>query len=79
MKDADHVTEELVATTLRRAISYHSILQADDGHWPGDFGGPTFLVSGVVTKHSCLLLLNRLDVLFDYNLVSLFLEGFFDK
>lgn len=23
-------------------------LQADDGHWPGDYGGPMFLMPGMV-------------------------------
>ncbi|KAL8495135.1 hypothetical protein ACS0TY_019342 [Phlomoides rotata] len=37
------ITEEKVTNTLRRAISFHSTLQAEDGHWPGDYGGPMFL------------------------------------
>nr|ABX75046.1 cycloartenol synthase 1 [Polygala tenuifolia] len=48
VKDGNDITEEVVTTTLRRAISFHSTLQAHDGHWPGDYGGPLFLMPGLV-------------------------------
>ncbi|KAJ0984134.1 hypothetical protein J5N97_002490 [Dioscorea zingiberensis] len=48
VRDDEDVTEEVVTTTLRRAIIRHSTLQAHDGHWPGDYGGPLFLVPGLV-------------------------------
>nr|KAJ0211141.1 hypothetical protein LSAT_V11C400209690 [Lactuca sativa] len=44
IKDAEDITEEKVTNVLRRAIGFHSTLQADDGHWPGDYGGPMFLL-----------------------------------
>ncbi|GFY80550.1 cycloartenol synthase 1 [Actinidia rufa] len=47
VKDAEEITEDQVTTTLRRAISFHSTLQAHDGHWPGDYGGPMFLMPGL--------------------------------
>nr|ANG59904.1 oxidosqualene cyclases 2 [Alisma plantago-aquatica subsp. orientale] len=46
--DDEDVAEETVTATLKRAISFHSTLQAHDGHWPGDYGGPMFLMPGLV-------------------------------
>ncbi|XP_043714292.1 cycloartenol synthase 2 [Telopea speciosissima] len=48
IKDTADVTEEAVTATLKRAISYHSTIQAHDGHWSGDYGGPMFLVPGLI-------------------------------
>ncbi|RXH71376.1 hypothetical protein DVH24_018731 [Malus domestica] len=48
VKETEDVTEEAVTNTVRRGISYHSTLQAHDGHWPGDYGGPMFLLPGLV-------------------------------
>ncbi|RXH78499.1 hypothetical protein DVH24_002017 [Malus domestica] len=47
VKDTEDVTEKTVTNTLKRGISYHSTLQAHDGHWPGDYGGPMFLLPGL--------------------------------
>lgn len=55
VKDTEDITEDQVTTTLRRAISFHSTLQAHDGHWPGDYGGPMFLMPGLVSVDWCLL------------------------
>lgn len=33
---------------LRKAMSWYQILQAEDGHWAGDYGGPHFLMPGLV-------------------------------
>lgn len=49
IKDAEDITEDKVTNVLRRAIGFHSTLQADDGHWPGDYGGPMFLLPGLVS------------------------------
>ncbi|PKU64407.1 cycloartenol synthase [Dendrobium catenatum] len=48
LEEHEDVTEEAVSTTLRRAISCQSTLQAHDGHWPGDYGGPMFLMPGLI-------------------------------
>lgn len=55
MKDVEDITEEKVENTLKRAISFHSTLQAHDGHWPGDYGGPMFLLPGLVNIEFCPL------------------------
>lgn len=31
-----------------RGMKFYSLLQAPDGHWPGDYGGPLFLLPGLV-------------------------------
>lgn len=46
--DNEDITEDSVATTLRRALSFYSTLQNHDGHWAGDYGGPMFLMPGMV-------------------------------
>ncbi|GKV20449.1 hypothetical protein SLEP1_g30573 [Rubroshorea leprosula] len=45
VKETETVTEEAVTTTLRRAISFYSTLQAHDGHWPAESAGPSFFLT----------------------------------
>lgn len=49
VKDTDDISENEVTATLRRALSFHSTLQAHDGHWPGDNSGPMFFMAGLVS------------------------------
>lgn len=58
VKDTEDVTEDAVTNTLRRAINFHSTLQAHDGHWPGDYGGPMFLLPGLIITLSITGALN---------------------
>ncbi|KAK7244072.1 hypothetical protein RIF29_38890 [Crotalaria pallida] len=44
----EDISEEIVATSLKRALRSLSTLQAEDGFWPGDYGGPMFLLPGLV-------------------------------
>ncbi len=37
-----------VIDALVKGIHYFSNLQTDEGHWPGDYGGPMFLLPGLV-------------------------------
>lgn len=37
-----------VAAALENGVSFYEGLQADDGHWPGDYGGPMFLMPGMI-------------------------------
>jgi cycloartenol synthase len=48
VSSCNELTEEAVTTTLRRGLRFYSTLQAHDGHWPGDYGGPLFLMPGLV-------------------------------
>ncbi|XVE62723.1 hypothetical protein DITRI_Ditri06bG0142300 [Diplodiscus trichospermus] len=41
-------SEEMVRSTLTMALRFYSSWQAEDGFWPGDGGGPLFLLPGLV-------------------------------
>lgn len=41
-------SDPTILSALRNGISFYETLQADDGHWPGDYGGPMFLMPGMV-------------------------------
>jgi hypothetical protein len=51
--DGDEVTPEILQESLRRALGWMSALQAEDGHWPGDFSGIMYLMPFWVRNNSC--------------------------
>jgi lanosterol synthase len=40
--------DQKVVETLVKGINFFSYLQSDEGHWPGDYGGPMFLLPGLL-------------------------------
>ncbi|MCO5569942.1 hypothetical protein L7F22_023656 [Adiantum nelumboides] len=44
VKDQSELTEENIEATLKRGVLFYSTIQDEDGHWPGDFAGPMFLL-----------------------------------
>ncbi|GJR62507.1 lupeol synthase [Tanacetum coccineum] len=48
LEETEEVTKEAVTTTLRRAISFYSTIQAHDGHWPAESAGPLFFLPPLV-------------------------------
>ncbi|CAI5518301.1 unnamed protein product, partial [Closterium sp. Naga37s-1] len=49
---ATAMEEEAVEVTLRRAVRFYETIQAEDGHWAGGYGGPLFLMPGLlITLH----------------------------
>lgn len=41
-------------TTLCSALDFYSTIKADDGYWPGDYGGPMFLLPGLVRLNKAI-------------------------
>ena len=41
-------SEATVDDTIRAGISYYQSIQSDSGLWPGDYGGPMFLMPGLL-------------------------------
>lgn len=48
LEEREEATEEAVTTTLKRAITYFSTIQAHDGHWPAESAGPLFFLPPLV-------------------------------
>ncbi len=68
VSSCNELTEEAVTTTLRRGLRFYSTLQAHDGHWPGDYGGPLFLMPGLVCL--CTHIRHHMDPIFFFFLGS---------
>lgn len=52
--DGQEQDAERVAQHLRGGMAFHEGLQAEDGHFPGDYGGPMFLMPGlIVALYTC--------------------------
>ena len=45
-----------VKEAARNGMTFYSKLQAEDGHWTGDYGGPLFLMAGIHYHFTCLKL-----------------------
>jgi len=39
---------------LQKAVHFYSMLQTPDGHWSGDYGGPHFLLPGLIVVWYCM-------------------------
>ena len=48
VKETEVITEEAVITTLKRALSFFSSIQAHDGHWPVESAGPLYFLQPMV-------------------------------
>ncbi|KAL9158240.1 hypothetical protein ABFS82_08G055000 [Erythranthe guttata] len=48
VENEEEITEETVVNTLKRALRFYSALQSEDGHWPGDYGGPLFFLPELI-------------------------------
>ncbi|KAI4352998.1 hypothetical protein L6164_007197 [Bauhinia variegata] len=46
--ETEEVTAEALITTIRRAVSFYSSIQAHDGHWPAESAGPLFFLQPLV-------------------------------
>ncbi|TVU51660.1 hypothetical protein EJB05_03100, partial [Eragrostis curvula] len=44
LEEGDELTEEILLASLRRGLDWMAALQADDGHWPGDYSGIMYLL-----------------------------------
>lgn len=60
VRSEEEMTKEVVDTALRRSLRFYSTLQAEDGFWPGDYGGPMFLLPGLVI---CLYVTSALNTI----------------
>eukprot|EP00607_Mallomonas_marina_P010769 CAMPEP_0182422772 /NCGR_PEP_ID=MMETSP1167-20130531/8545_1 /TAXON_ID=2988 /ORGANISM="Mallomonas Sp, Strain CCMP3275" /LENGTH=689 /DNA_ID=CAMNT_0024601113 /DNA_START=357 /DNA_END=2426 /DNA_ORIENTATION=+ len=57
--------------SAKKGFEFYQMLQCDDGHWAGDYGGPMFLMPGLIivlyiTKSSLSLSNSRKDAMITY-------------
>ncbi len=45
---AQNSEQQKITNALIKGMNYYSHLQSKDGHWPGDYGGPLFLLPGLL-------------------------------
>ena len=41
-------TDMSIKDAMKKAVHFYSMLQTEDGHWAGDYGGPHFLMPGLI-------------------------------
>ena len=49
-----HNNTSKIREATRRAVHFYSMLQSSDGHWSGDYGGPHFLLPGLIVVWYCM-------------------------
>nr|VDC94822.1 unnamed protein product [Brassica oleracea] len=64
--DCEGITYGKATNALRRGVAFFSALQASDGHWPGENGGPLFLLPPLVF---CLYVTGHLEEVFNAELL----------
>jgi cycloartenol synthase len=48
VEGSERVPGDTLTGALSAGLGFYSTLQAPDGHWPGDYGGPMFLMPGLL-------------------------------
>ncbi|EFC50118.1 cycloartenol synthetase [Naegleria gruberi] len=67
-----NLDEHQVDASILKAIDFYSSVQTQDGHWAGDYGGPMFLLPGIViVLYICQ---KRLPKPFEYEIVRYILS-----
>jgi hypothetical protein len=59
----------------RNAISFYSKIQSPDGHWANDYGGPMFLMPGLIV--ACYITGTELPKAHKQEIIVYFLSHFF--
>ena len=54
VSESEEITTKVLITTMRRALSFYSSIQAHDGHWPAESAGPLFFLQPLVTTWSSI-------------------------